>query len=69
MTAFKEATTRRFGYAIDEIVAENEDSFQELSNYQKKLNSLGELEQARIVVDVALDVGCGALEKNDCSLW
>lgn len=64
VTAFKESTTRRFGYAIDEIVAENKDSFRELSKYQEKLNSLGELEQARIVVDVALDIGCGVLEKT-----
>lgn len=64
VTAFKESTTRRFGYAIDEIVAKNKGSFQNLSKYQEKLKSLGEVEQARIVVDVALDVGCGALEKT-----
>lgn len=64
VTAFKESTTRRFGYAIDEIVAKNKGSFQNLSKYQEKLKSLGEAEQARIVVDVALDVGCGSLEKT-----
>lgn len=64
VAAFKEATTNRFGYAIDKIVADNREEFKELYDYQKKLNDLGSLERSREIVDTALNIGCGVLEKT-----
>lgn len=63
VAAFRESVPRRFGYAIDEIVEGNGERFGELRNYQKRLKALGELERTREIVDDALDVSCGALEK------
>lgn len=66
VAVFKKSTTQRFGYQLDEIVNEYKDNaeFSDLRNYQKKLNDLGQFEQARIVVDFALDAGCEALENT-----
>ncbi len=64
VAAFKEATTNRFGYSIDKIIANNREEFKDLYDYQKKLSDLGTLERSREIVDTALNIGCGVLEKT-----
>ena len=63
--AFKKSTTQRFGYHLDDIVEKYKDNseFNDLRTYQKRLNDLGQFEQDRVVVDLALNVGCETLEK------
>lgn len=64
VVAFKKSATQRFGYQLDEIVENNKEQFKDLYSYQEHLNNLGEFEQTRVIVDVALDAGCSILENS-----
>lgn len=63
VAAFKESGAIRTGYSLADIVSKNKSKYSELYDYQKKLSDVGILEIERKVVDVALDVGCEALDK------
>lgn len=60
--AFKESGTSRFGYELASIVEKDKTKYQELAKYQELLSNIGKLEKARKTTDLALSIGCDALD-------
>lgn len=61
--AFKEGQTSRFGYELADIVEKNKSLYPNLTDYQNLLSDLGKLEKTRKITDIALNIGCEALDK------